>query len=52
MEFYGDKEYNWVQSLETGLLGTYCDENDYFQFDRFHEYDWDIQLLVVSWFIF
>ena len=52
MEFYGNKEYDWIESWKTGFLGTYCDESDYFAFYKFKQYDWDIQFLVVSWFIF
>ena len=52
MEFYGNKEYDWIESWKTGFSGTYCDEDDYLIFYRFNQYDWDIQLLVVSWFMF
>ena len=52
MEFYGEGKYDWINSWETGILGTYCNEDDYFLFSKFHQYNWDMQLLIVSWFIF
>ena len=52
MEFYGYKGYDWIHAWETGFLGTYCDPNDYFAFSKFSQYDWDIRVLIISWFIF
>ena len=50
MEFYD--EFDWTKSWRTGFLGHYCNKEDYFAFSKWNEYNWDIQFLVVSWFVF
>ena len=50
MEVYSGQD--WVTSYKIGFLGQYCDEKDYFTADKWNEYDWDIRLLVISWFLF
>ena len=50
MEFSNDVK--WVKGYRIGLLGEYCDPDDYFSADKWNQYEWDIQLLIVSWFLF
>ena len=50
MEFYANGD--WVQSYRIGLLGEYCDEEDYFSFGKWSEYRWDMRFLIMSWVVF
>merc|ERR1712228_727651 len=43
MEFYGGNK--WTESYRIGIRGEYCDESDYFSFDKWNEYEWDIRFL-------
>ena len=50
MEFFADKK--WNESYRFGFYGEYCQQSDYFEWTKFNQYPWDIQLLIVSWFMF
>ena len=50
MELYSDS--NWVEAHRIGFLGEYCNESDYFAVNKWNDYDWDIQFLIISWFLF
>ena len=50
MELYSGE--NWVKAYRIGSFGEYCGEDDYFSFNKWNDYHWDIQLLIVSWFLF
>ena len=42
----------WSDAYRFGLYGEYCQKDDYFQWDKWSEYSWDIQFLVIGWFVF
>ena len=50
MEFFNGT--NWFKSYRIGFLGEYCNESDYFEFNKWNEYPLDIKFLIISWFIF
>ena len=50
MELYAGG--NWVEAYRIGFFAEYCNKDDYFAFNKWSEYEWNIQLLIVSWFIF
>ena len=50
MEFYSGQK--WVDAYRIGFFGEYCERSDYFEFGNWDEYDWKIQFLIISWFIF
>merc|ERR1712228_202953 len=45
LEFYANG--NWIKSYRIGMRGEYCDESDYFSFDKWNDYDWDIRFLII-----
>ena len=42
----------WVNSWMIGFLGQYCEEGDYFSFDKWYAYPTEIKYMIVSWIIF
>ena len=50
MEYYD--HWNWSKAFNIGFLGRYCDHDDYFKFEKWNEYSWDIKFLIISWVIF
>ena len=50
MEFLsGD---TWIGSYRFSQFGEYCDERDYFTFDKWGEYSMGVKFLIISWLIF
>eukprot|EP01084_Bolivina_argentea_P255372 429504_1 len=50
IEFFKTKD--WIGAYRIGFLGEYCNESDYFQFDKWNKYPMDIQFVIISWFLF
>ena len=50
MELYAGQ--SWIDAYKIGFLGQYCEEEDYFQFSKWNQYQWDIKYLIISWFLF
>ena len=50
MEYFDGK--TWGQSYRFGFYGEYCQKSDYFEWNKWSQYPWDIKLLIASWFVF
>ena len=49
---HSDNGFKYWDSGLTALQGQYCMENDHFSIYKWHEYTWDVKLLVISWVLF